>query len=237
MSDLPSSCYLHLFMKELNFYIPEIVEIIKDHIYTNALLKRDTHIKKLKIFKDFPKTTICKKIRELENGNIFYPMEYSFKSDLFMSKKIYNFNFFKLSKIDFKYLKNSTLKNLIFTNTYIKEIILPLNLKTIPFRCFANSKIEKVTINDKCECIETSAFENCINLKSIIIPEHIQQIKFKAFLKSGLITVVFEHKEKATITFYKESFKNDFLIKKKFKFKTSVNVNYKGSKSKCLNWK
>jgi len=241
MSDRLSLCYLYFVLEEIKYYSDDIYEMIKEYVYINALLTWNTKIICSKQFHYVKNFKMCKLIREMEYGSKFIPMDNSYHTKIFLNTTSVNFNSFNtsyLSEIDFKYTSLTKLPTRLFTNSFYKKVILPQNLKKIPLECFYKSNIKEVIINNKCECIETNAFYLCRSLTRIIIPENVKQIKFKAFYNSGLVNVLFQHKEKSSITFYKNSFINDCLKKKNFRFiNKSINVNYKSSKKECLSWK
>lgn len=241
MSDNYSICYLHLVLEEIKDYEPYIYEMIKEFVYIEALLQWDRQIVYSEHFNDVRALRICKKIGKMEYGQDFIPIYNSYRTRTFLNLTPINFDSFNishLSEIDFKYTSLTKLPDRLFKNSWYRKVILPQNLKKIPLECFYQANIREVDINNKCECIETNAFSYCIQLGMIIIPENVKQIKFKAFYCSSLLKVIFEHKEKGIITFYKDSFITPSLKKKKFTFiNKSVNVNYKSSKVECLGWK
>lgn len=240
MSDY-STCYLHLVLEEIKDYEPSLYEMIKEFVYIEALLQWDRKIVYSEHFNDVNALRICKKIIEMEYGPNFIPIYNSHRTRNFLNLTPINFDSFKtsfISEIDFKYTSITKLPDRLFKNSWYRKVILPQNLKKIPLECFYKANIREIVINNKCECIETNAFSYCIQLGMIIIPENIKQIKFKAFYYSSLLKVIFEHKEKDSITFYKDSFITNSLKKKYFIFMNkSVNVNYKSSKIECLGWK
>ena len=241
MSDNYSICYLHLVLEEIKYHKSCIYEMIKEFVYIEALLQWDRQIVYSEHFNDVSSLKICKKIDEMEYGPNFIPIYKSYRTRTFLNLTLTNFDSFKishLSEIDFKYTSLTKLPDRLFKHSLCRKVILPQNLKKIPLECFYKSKICEVIINNKCECIETNAFSYCIQLVMIIIPENVEKIKFKAFYNSSLLKVIFTHKEKSTITFYKDSFIMSSLRKINFTFiNKSVNVNYKSSKIKCLGWK
>ena len=69
--------------------------------------------------------------------------------------------------------------------TSLKTVKWPKGTTTIPAQSFFESGIEEFVINDNITSIDASAFANCKALKSITIPESVENIAMKAF--SGCI--------------------------------------------------
>lgn len=63
----------------------------------------------------------------------------------------------------------------------VKEIILPKGTKTIPEACFANWGLCEIVIPESVTIIESRAFANCKNLKSVVFQGNPDQIAEDAF--------------------------------------------------------
>ena len=82
-----------------------------------------------------------------------------------------------------------------FSGTEIKEIEFPTNLKKVggfgddsdfsDVKC----KLERVTLSPNTEIIDSYAFHNCGNLKHIMLPNGLQEIKYMAFASSGIESI------------------------------------------------
>jgi hypothetical protein len=68
-----------------------------------------------------------------------------------------------------------------FVNSKIKNITLSNNITNISNNLFQNSKIEKIELNQKVTSIGPYAFDNCVNLTSIILQDSITSIGSNAF--------------------------------------------------------
>lgn len=70
-----------------------------------------------------------------------------------------------------------------FRMSKIKHVILPPNLTVIPSLCFyyCNELTDTITIPDKVEVIETSAFDNCKKLEALVLPSSLKRIDGSAF--------------------------------------------------------
>ena len=87
----------------------------------------------------------------------------------------------------------------------VKEIILPKGTKTIPEACFANWGLCEIVIPESVTIIESRAFANCKNLKSVVVfqgnPDQIgQRMRLRAAQlskqSSGAHVHIFTSREK-----------------------------------------
>jgi uncharacterized repeat protein (TIGR02543 family) len=84
--------------------------------------------------------------------------------------------------------------NIIYSNEYIKSIILPSTLETIGESAFSGcSYLTSVIISDSVNAIGNYAFQGCSSLKSVVIPESVNSIGTWAFVTcSGLSSVTID---------------------------------------------
>ena len=74
------------------------------------------------------------------------------------------------------------LSQLMFTNTYLKEIVIPEGITKLGAFCFAGCyNLISVVIPDSVTEIGAGAFMNCLNLRSITIGEGVSKIGIGAF--------------------------------------------------------
>ena len=244
MSENHSVCLLHYFLKEVDAYSPDVLEIILKYVYIDAILERNTSIIKSKKFEDIKNMKICKKIKEIEYGDVFIPYRNTYRTKMFLEKCHTNFrltfspsalyNPLFLQEINFKHTNITKLMDGVFKNCTAQTIYLPKNLKRIPRYCFENANIQTIIINKECESIESGAFRSCHKLQKIEIPENIKNIKFEAFFNCcKLNTVIFNQKKKAKLTIGTQSFHGCTNLKKnRFMFNVSVDVRYKSFRNK-----
>lgn len=94
------------------------------------------------------------------------------------------YNCTSMSKFDFSNV--STIGNLAFAESGLKEIFLPENIKTVGVQAFCGCiKLEKVIWNCFCEYVPSSCFTECFELKHFDFT-NVQRIGAGAFYKSGL---------------------------------------------------
>jgi hypothetical protein len=68
-----------------------------------------------------------------------------------------------------------------FSNTPLKEVIIPDNIKTIPESCFENCKyLTTFRISENVKTIKDFAFKNCKNLE-VTVPKTVKTIGTDAF--------------------------------------------------------
>lgn len=92
-------------------------------------------------------------------------------------------------------LQNNTIRieSYTFYNSSLNSISLPNSLTTIGSYAFKSSSISSVQYADiaqsNLQTIESSAFSNCSNLKSIEFPDSLQTIQSSAFSSTGLQSI------------------------------------------------
>lgn len=260
-----SLCLIYLFLEEIRYYCEEIYDVIKEDVYISFVMARQEYeLRDNTYILNKKKLLECYELENRNSFTpLNCGKQNSYRTQLLLDAKWYNFNLtfekkykttnsmklsrfqfsnpryvseHKLTYLDLKNIQIEKFQDNLFCKSMIKTVILPDTLKKISVGLFKKSCIENITINNKCESIEPNAFYDCLNLYSIIIPESIKFIKFKAFYNSRLLNVNFEHKKKSKITIYRFSFQGTNLIKKNFKMNPSVDVRYKGSKRNCLRW-
>lgn len=89
---------------------------------------------------------------------------------------------------------------LAHTNQLSEVIVLDGELKELPNHFLYNSAVSSVSIPGNVQKIGDSAFQECANLKSIIIPEGVQSIGSYSFKNSGLMEVVIPSSVKSIST-------------------------------------
>lgn len=74
-----------------------------------------------------------------------------------------------------------------FEKSGIQQIELPQNIFDVPSDCFYECiNLSKVTLGDYVQTIKNGAFDGCILLKNIDLPQSLTQIQGSAFARSGL---------------------------------------------------
>lgn len=73
--------------------------------------------------------------------------------------------------------------------------MLPLSLTYISKECFAESTLQTIKIKENVQYVDYRAFQYCLNLKRISIPQNVNALYSDAFLGSGLEHIVFEGNE------------------------------------------
>ena len=93
----------------------------------------------------------------------------------------------------------------------LKEVHFPQSLTTIGDGSFQHCAIDSLGLPPSLNTIGEYAFLNLVNLKELIIPDEVRQIKSRAFEGcSGLNKVVFGKK---TAMIDADAFKNDYMLK------------------------
>lgn len=88
----------------------------------------------------------------------------------------------QLKKLDLSGLSDTDMPISALEGSHIPEVILPAGLVKVPFSCFEDSDIEKVTFGPKVEAIVTNAFKNCKQLQGpLLLPESVTKILLDAF--------------------------------------------------------
>lgn len=62
----------------------------------------------------------------------------------------------------------------------LRQVVLPRQMKNLPYGTFMKSGLEKIVLNDGLEDIAPYAFSRCDNLKSIVIPASVEKIGHNA---------------------------------------------------------
>lgn len=76
------------------------------------------------------------------------------------------------------------------SNTKIKRVILPQNLKSIPLFGFGDCPaLEEVVFNTALESISYYAFQNDTSLQNLVLPNHIEKIEMRTFYQSSLRSI------------------------------------------------
>ena len=80
----------------------------------------------------------------------------------------------------------ANIEKAVFTSA--RELVLPQGLKAVGKGWFAGSAVETVTIPRSVEVLETGAFEECKNLKTVVFEEgsRLEWIRERCFSRSGL---------------------------------------------------
>ena len=85
--------------------------------------------------------------------------------------------------------------NYAFSRTMVDTIELPESVTTVGNGVFYESKVKKVRLPSTLMVINDSLFENCLELRDIVLPEGITEIKYRAFrcCRSLLSLIIPEH--------------------------------------------
>ena len=91
-------------------------------------------------------------------------------------------------------------------NSFIKKIVLPDNMTTLPYHAFYECySLEEVKLPKNLKVVTTFAFADCINLKKVTLPETVELIGMNAFMNCNSLTSIEipeSVKEIALQTFY-----------------------------------
>lgn len=123
------------------------------------------------------KMTVAKnKACRLENGFLYESFGY-------IENKKENIIIAKLKTIDELPSETTLLSKACITDRDIKEYVIPIGITEICIGAFENCiHLEKVTIPETVKIIGSGAFEGCTSLKEVIIPENVELIKSGAFV-------------------------------------------------------
>ena len=93
---------------------------------------------------------------------------------------------YKVVKIGYKVFEN---------NKEIQNIIIPANVKSIGYECFANSSVQIVEFagNSNLHSIEGNCFKNCKELNNIFIPASLKTFGCGSFSDSSIQNIEFEN--------------------------------------------
>ena len=82
--------------------------------------------------------------------------------------------------------ENATIADSAFAgNTYIKEVTLPKNLKTLTSRAFSGcTSLQSVVMFDKVEEIQIDCFKGCSSLTKVVFSDNIKKIGSNAFMNA-----------------------------------------------------
>lgn len=78
--------------------------------------------------------------------------------------------------------------NSCFTDADLREVVIPGSIKEIPLSAFSGSLLEKVTLEEGVETIGVGAFDNCLHLKSVVLPGTLKKIDMNAFMECRSLT-------------------------------------------------
>lgn len=99
----------------------------------------------------------------------------------------------------------------------LKEIEIPSAIEKINYHAFANTGLEKVTLNEGLKELDAYAFANCESLKELAIPRSVKKIvKYKVLEQVELLTEL-GYKNKTYIV-YKNSYAHGWAKRNGLKF-------------------
>lgn len=79
------------------------------------------------------------------------------------------------------------LNDYIFSNTNIKEVYIPKNIKQIGAGCFSYCRnLEKVKIDSDIKELSTDLFNSCQNLKKLEVPNTLEELGYRSLCNTGL---------------------------------------------------
>ena len=79
------------------------------------------------------------------------------------------------------------LNDYIFSNTNIKEVYIPKNIKQIGAGCFSYCRnLEKVKIDSDIKELSTDLFNSCQNLKKLEVPNTLEELGHRSLFNTGL---------------------------------------------------
>lgn len=79
-----------------------------------------------------------------------------------------------------------------FSPNGLKKIVMSDNLTEISQYAFSGTRIESITVGDRVETIDYSAFYLCEWLESVVIPKSVNKIVSYAFYRTSINTVYYE---------------------------------------------
>ena len=234
--DKKSPCALYLFLDQIRYIEPGIVNMIEEYFslyfYVSGNLIRIPY-DELHIFK-FKGIYCDSKLECYFPYNIECNLRRLFRKTTFSTELVIN-GYCNLNKNDLSFNKLCSLE---ISDPSIK----------LPVGCFKNSSLTHLKINTNipkdgctkcsllnivilgpgCKDIGASSFSHCIRLWDIHIPETVEIIRSCAYYKSGLHTITFEERDNKKLTLYDRCFANNFVSYSYHNVKFPQNINYKG---------
>ena len=100
----------------------------------------------------------------------------------------------------------------------LKEIEIPSAIQKINYAAFADTGLEKVTLNEGLEILDAYAFANNDNLKEIAIPKSVKKIVKHKILEQVDLMTEYGYKNKTYIV-YKNSYAHGWVKRNGLKYK------------------
>ena len=105
----------------------------------------------------------------------------------------------------------------------LKEIEIPSAIEKINYDAFANTGLEKVTLNEGLKELDAYAFANNDNLKELAIPKSVKKIRKHKILEEVQMITEYGYKNKTYIV-YKNSYAHGWVKKNGLKYKIAEGV-------------
>lgn len=105
----------------------------------------------------------------------------------------------------------------------LKEIEIPSAIEKINYNAFANTGLEKVTLNEGLKELDAYAFANNDNLKELAIPKSVKKIRKHKILEEVQMITEYGYKNKTYIV-YKNSYTHGWVKRNGLKYKIAEGV-------------
>ena len=105
----------------------------------------------------------------------------------------------------------------------LKEIEIPSAIEKINYDAFANTGLEKVTLNEGLKELDAYAFANNDNLKELAIPKSVKKIRKHKILEEVQMITEYGYKNKTYIV-YKNSYMHGWVKRNGLKYNIAEGV-------------
>ena len=109
-----------------------------------------------------------------------------------------------------------------FSFSGLETVELSEGIETIPNALLSNTNLQEVILPSTVKTIKSYAFENCKNLKRIILNDELTKIDFRAFANTGIEEIIIPK----SVTFITERTFDECSSLKKVKFEGNAPENY-----------